>query len=285
MTNWSELMKGVLSAPYRTWIAQIVAIVRMESRRNLLTWRSLWVYALAFAPTSIILLHSVVGSGRHSIESDTDVMAGIFHYYYMRLGIFFGTLSIFTRLVRGEMVERSLHYWLLAPIRREVLLVGKYLAGMVRAIALFWTAITASFLLMYMHFGAAGQQFMFDGPGFEHWKAYLLITALACIAYGSIFLLLSMLLKNPMPAGLLLMGYEAISSILPAPLQKLSVIAYLRHLMPVSVPTDGLFALLTVNTEPVAPWAAVTGVLLLTAVVVALSAYRMRSLEISYTPE
>lgn len=285
MMNWSQLKTAIAGAPYRLWIAQIVAIIRMENHRHLFTWRSFWVYALAFAPTTIILLHSVFATGRHRIEGDTGALAVIFHFYYLRLGIFFGTLSIFTRLVRGEMVERSLHYWLLAPIRREILLVGKYLAGMVRAIALFWVAITTSFFFMYMHFGAAGQQFMLEGPGFAHWKAYMLVGALACIAYGSIFLLLSMLLKNPMPAALLVMGYEALSTILPSFLQRFSVIAYLRHLLPVAVPAEGLFALLTINTDPVAPWAAITGVLLLTAGVVALSCYRMRTLEISYTTE
>jgi hypothetical protein len=88
-----------------------------------------------------------------------------------------------------------------------------------------------------------------------------------------------------MPAALLVMGYEALSSILPSTLQRLSVISYLRQLLPVSVPAEGIFALLTVNTDPVAPWAAVTGVLLLTAAVVALSCYKIRSLEISYTTD
>jgi ABC-type transport system involved in multi-copper enzyme maturation permease subunit len=288
--RWTELKNAVVAAPWRLWLAQLITIVGIENQRNLFTWRSLWVYGLAFAPCGIILLHAIfdgrsANTNRHTIENDTLALGVIFQFYYLRLGIFFGTMGIFTRLIRGEMVDRSLHYWLLAPVRREVLLVGKFLAGMVRAVALFGAAVALAFFLMYMHFGVAGQRFMFDGPGFDHLKAYLVITLLACLAYGSIFLLLSMMLKNPMPAALLVMGYEALSSILPSTLQRLSVISYLRQLLPVSVPAEGIFALLTVNTDPVAPWAAVTGVLLLTAAVVTLSCYKIRSLEISYTTD
>jgi len=138
---------------------------------------------------------------------------------------------------------------------------------------------------MYIPHGAAGQQYMFDGPGMSQLYAYLGITVLACVAYGSIFLLFSMLMKNPAPAALLLMGWEFISAVLPPALQQFSVASHLRHLMPVSIPGEGIFALLTVATEPVPGWLAVVGVLLLTVAVLVLSCYRMRYLEISYSTE
>ncbi len=50
--------------------------------------------------------------------------------YYVRLGIFFGCLGIFSRLIRGEMIERSLHYYLLSPVRREVILLSKFFRGL-----------------------------------------------------------------------------------------------------------------------------------------------------------
>jgi hypothetical protein len=55
--------------------------------------------------------------------------------------------------------------------------------------------------------------------------------------------------------------------------------------MPVSVPLEGVFALLTVNTEPVPAWLAVVGSLLLTVAVLAVSCWRFRTLEIVYTTE
>lgn len=272
--------------PWRLWRAQLLAIIRIELKRNFRSRRGLWTYLLAFAPAVIIVLHAIVDHGkRDSIGDDTNVLAGIMQFYYVRLGVFFGTLGIFTRLIRGKMVDRSLHYILLSPVRRELLVIGDFLAGTITALVLFGGGALTSFVLMYGHFGATGREFVFQGPGLSHLSAYMLIIALACLGYGAVFLLLSMSFKNPMPPAMLVMLWEVINPLFPSLLQKISIASYLRHLMPVSVPAEGLFALLTVVTEPVARWAAVVGVLCVTAVFVAICCYRMRRLEISYTTD
>lgn len=135
MTNspGTEIKQMTVAQPWRVWLTQIWTIVRLDIKRNLLSWRSLWIYFLAFAPTVIIALHALIDRHRHSMSEDMTVLAAIFQFYYVRLGIFFGTLGIFTRLIRGEMIERTLHYYMLAPVRREVLLIGKYIAGALRS--------------------------------------------------------------------------------------------------------------------------------------------------------
>jgi hypothetical protein len=55
--------------------------------------------------------------------------------------------------------------------------------------------------------------------------------------------------------------------------------------MPITVPGEGIFALLTVQTEPVAAWLAVLGLTILIVVVLAYSCFRIRRLEIRYTTE
>ena len=70
-------------------------------------------------------------------EEDRAIFAGIFQYFYLRLAIFFGCLGIFMYLFRGEMSNRTLHFWFLAPARREVLLAGKYAAGLIASAAIF----------------------------------------------------------------------------------------------------------------------------------------------------
>ena len=117
------------------------------------------------------------------------------------------------------------------------------------ALVLFGTAVAADFALMYAGFGPVGSDYVFNGPGLGQLEAYLLIVVLACLGYGAVFLLLSMMFRNPMPAALLFLGWEAINPVMPSLLQKISVASYLRHLMPINVPGDGLFALLTVQTD------------------------------------
>ncbi len=261
-------------------------LLAIEMRRNLFSWRAGWVYFLAAAPALILLAHLVVNRQQPSqMQEDTEVLAGIFQFYYLRLGIFFGCLGIFSRLIRGEMIERSLHFYLLAPVRREVLLLAKFAAGSISAMLVFGGAVLVNFVLIYSAYGAAGREYVLYGPGLGQLLSYELITALACLGYGAVFLLFSMLFRNPAPAAMLLLGWEFLNPALPTLLQKLSVAGYLRPLMPVSVAAEGIFALLTVPAEPVAAWKACLGLLALIAVVLFYAGRRMRTLEIRYTGE
>jgi ABC-type transport system involved in multi-copper enzyme maturation permease subunit len=282
----SAFAQTVLQQPWGLWWLQARRLVRIEVRRNLFSWKASWIYFLAFIPTVIVLLHLLFESHPAlALGDDTNVLAGIVQFYYIRLGVFFGCLGIFSRLIRGEMIERSLHFYLLSPVRREVLLLAKFVAGSISALVLFGTAIIANFALMYVAYGPAGQDYVFNGPGLGQLQAYLAIVVLACLGYGAVFLLLSMMFRNPTPAAMLVLGWEAINPVMPSLLQKISVASYLRHLMPVTVPGEGIFALLTVQTEPVPVWAAVTGLLILIAVVLAYSCLRIRRLEIRYTTD
>jgi ABC-type transport system involved in multi-copper enzyme maturation permease subunit len=278
--------KHLMEQPWGLWWLQARRLIRIEVRRNLFSWKASWIYFLAFIPTLIILIHLLFESHpAFALSDDTNVLAGIVQFYYIRLGVFFGCLGIFSRLIRGEMIERSLHLYLLSPVRREILLLAKFAAGSISALVLFGSAIIADFALMYAAFGAAGQDYVFNGPGLGQLEAYLAIIILACLGYGAVFLLLSMMFRNPTPAAMLVLGWEAINPVLPSLLQKISVASYLRHLMPVTIPGDGIFALLTVQTDPVSGWAATLGLLLLIAVVLAYSCLQIRRLEIRYTTD
>jgi ABC-type transport system involved in multi-copper enzyme maturation permease subunit len=282
----TNLGRKLVRQPWGLWWIQAQRVTRIELKRNLLSWKAIWIYFLSFAPTVIIAIHVLVDSHpAFQMSDDTEVLAGIVQLYYVRLGIFFGCLGIFSRLIRGEMIERSLHFYLLSPVRREVLLLAKFAAGSISAVALFGTALVGDFTLMYAGYGAAGRDYIFNGPGMSHLEAYGAIIVLASLGYGAVFLLLSMMFRNPIPAAMLVLGWEAINPVLPSLLQRLSIASYLRHLMPVHVQGQGIFALLTVETDPVSGWTAALGLMLLTATVLAYSCYRMRTLEIRYTTE
>jgi len=274
--------------PRRLYASQIAVLVRTEVRRNLFTKRRLWVYLLALAPVLLLGAHAIFSRyhpGFADIEDDTEVLAGIVQLYYFRLGIFFACMGIFTWLFRGEMVDKTLHYQFLVPVRKEVLVVGKFLAGAVISIALFEAAVLACFCLTYARFGAAGSSYVFEGPGLSQLGAYLLTTALACLGYGAVFLALSLLFKNPIIPGAMLMGWEAVAPIFPSWAQHLSVTFYLKHLCPVKLPVQGPLAIFTVVAEPVAPFIAVFGLLCLTVAILVVSCFLIHRLEVTYTAE
>jgi len=273
--------------PWRLFASQISVLVRNEVRRNLFTRRRIWVYLLALIPVIIILIHYFLDkrASPSRLEEDTFVLAGIVQLYYLRLGIFFACMGIFTWLFRGEMVERTLHYQFLVPVRKEVLVVGKFLAGAVISVALFETAVLACFYLTYSRLGSTGRSYVFEGPGLSQLGSYLLVTALACVGYGAMFLTLSLLFKNPIVPGVMLMGWEAVAPIFPSWAQRMSVTFYLKHLCPVKLPVDGPMAIFTIVAEPVSPFIAISGLLSLTIAILVISCFLIHRLEVTYTAE
>ena len=263
-------------------MGQAWAVMRMELRRSV-SWRSFWVIAMAFAPTVIIAAHAIEDHS-HRLEDHTLIINGILQIYYVRCGIFFGCLGIFLRLVRGEVAERTLHYLFLAPVRREALVVGKFLAGALTTTLVFGTGVLASFLLMYGHFGE-GRLFLAHGPGLAHLRLDLLVVVLACLGYGAVFLAFSLLFKNPVVPAVLLAFWEGVNGALPAWLKHFSVTFYLKPLFPVELPMKGILSLFTVVAEPTPVWLAVSGLFAFTGLVVAFACWRMRRIEVSYSSD
>jgi ABC-type transport system involved in multi-copper enzyme maturation permease subunit len=184
--------------------------------------------------------------------------------------------------VRGETSERSLHFYLLAPMRREVFLAGKFVAGVVAATALFATSLALQLLLVFVPgVTQGGAAYLFTGPGAGHALAYFGVTLLAIVGYGAVFTALALFFRNPMIPAAVLLGLESFNFLMPPLLQKISVIHYLQSLCP--VPVDrGPFALPATPTPPIL---AVPGVLLLAGLLLWLGARRARRLEVTYAGE
>jgi ABC-type transport system involved in multi-copper enzyme maturation permease subunit len=284
MNRFSRLRKSIVEAPWELWGRQLVVLLRIELRKNMWMRRSLWIYPVALGPVLLIGLHALESPyGRHcSLSQDTEILAMIFQVFYLRLGIFFGGLGLFTWLFRGEVAEKSLHYYFLAPMRREVLVLGKFLSGLTACAIIFGSSVLLAFTLMYAHFGTPGKAFVFDGPGLGHLAAYLGVTVLACLGYGAVFLALSLFFKNPILPGIVVLLWETFHAVMPALLQKFSVTFYLKQLCPVSIPSTGLMALFTVVAEPVSAWIAVPGLLCLSTAILIFACWRIRQTEISY---
>ena len=66
-------------------------------------------------------LENINRRDRDTIPKDALIFAGVFQFFFLRLAIFFGCVGVFTNLFRGEMLDKSLHFYLLTPVRREVL--------------------------------------------------------------------------------------------------------------------------------------------------------------------
>ncbi len=276
-------------ASWNLWRAQVAAILRLEIKKNLLARRGIWIYLLALAPAVLMWVHAAMNLRDHRVcdlGRDNLIFATMFQFFYLRLAVFFGCVGVFLNLFRGEMLEKSLHYYLLTPVRREVLLAGKYLAGVITTSVIFstGTALTLAAILIHVP-RAAASQYLFSGGGVGHIVAYLGTTMLACIGYGGVFLLMGFLFRNPIVPAALVLIWESANPFLPALLKKLSVIFYLQSLSPISVPAQGDFAFLAILGEPAPAYLAVTGLLLVACVCLWLASRKVRQLEINYGTE
>jgi len=226
----------------------------------------------------------------NDLREDSIVFAGVFQFFYIRLAIFFGCLGIFMNLFRGEMLDKSLHFYFLAPMRREVLMVGKFLAGLLATCVIFVTSELLQIIAFSWAFSPNVREvYLYQSHGLAQAAAYLGITALACLGYGSFFLAAGMLFRNPiLPAGAILI-WEGLNPFLPAVLKKFSVIYYLRSLCPVDIPTPPgtppLLALLVSNPDPVSAPVAILGLAIVALLVLYVSSFQVRRMEINYTTE
>src|SRR5437762_6409831 len=233
-------------------------------------------------PIGLLVLVEIVNPLGRTSNQLFSIYSIFYNSMILRTVIFFGCAWIFMNLFRGELVDRSLHYYFLSAVRREVLIVGKYLSGIVTSIILFTGTTVISMLLLYLpHFYSQSVRFFLDGAGMGQLLSYVLITVLACIGYGAFFLVVGLFFRNPIIPALLLYGWEWINFLLPPLLKKISVIHYLNSLVPVPI-SEGPFA---VVAEPTPAWIALPGLLIVTALVLILAGTRIRRMEIRYGSE
>jgi hypothetical protein len=222
-------------------------------------------------------------------EEDRVVFAGIFQYFYLRLAIFFGCLGIFMYLFRGEMANRTLHFWFLAPARRDVLLAGKYAAGLIASTVIFGGGALLTIAAMIWPHDAVEVQAYWNAGGLRQVFWYAAAAAAGCIGYGSVFLAVGLYVRNPIIPAAVLLAWEGINGILPHVLQKMSILYYLQSLCPVPPPMDDdaptLILLLAAPAAPASRPGAILGLLLLTAFVLWIGSLAVRRMQISYGGE
>jgi ABC-type transport system involved in multi-copper enzyme maturation permease subunit len=265
--------------PWALWLRQIGAIFRIELQKNFLGRRAILIYLLALLPLLPLVVYALLPREYKDFNNYSFVYSLLYSGLILRTLVFFGCAWIFMNLFRGEIVDRSLHYYFLSAVRREVLVVGKYFSGLVTSIVLFTFTTVAAMLLLYLPgFYSQSMRYFTEGHGLTHLLTYAGITILACIGYGAFFVVVGLFVRNPIIPAILLYGWEWLNFLLPPLLKKVSVIHYLNSLVPVPV-SEGPFA---VVAEPTPAWIAIPSMLGVTVVVLIIAAYRIRHMEIRY---
>jgi hypothetical protein len=262
------------------WRRQVGAIFGLELRKTFLRGGSILVVLLCALPIILLAARAIIVPLRHNVPGlieNATIFAQVYGFL-VRGVIFFGCVAIFTHLFRGEVLQRSLHFYFLAPLRRPVLMVGKYLAGLAAAVVLFGTTTVACFWLTYLPSGAQGRDYLWHGGGLGQAMLYFGITVLACIGYGAVFLTLGLFFRNPMLPAAAVLGWETINFLLPPLLKRFSVLFYLESLFPVQI-SEGPLAF---PAEPVAAWISILGLCALAAALLWIAGRRVKRFEVLY---
>lgn len=273
------------ASSWQLWRRQTLAIMGLEIKKNFLGRRALLLYLIAGMPLVLLSMLALFPPPTDELQNFSElsqVYAAVYGALILRTLVFFGCAWVFMNLFRGEVVDRSLHYYFLSPVRREVLVLGKYLSGLTATIALFSiTTIGSMSILYFWLFPAESRAYFSGGPGTGQMLSYLGVTILACIGYGAVFLIVGLRFRNPIIPGLMLYGWEWINFLLPPLLKKISVIHYLQSLVPVPM-SEGPFAVLV---EPTPAWISIPSLLIFTGIVLFLASVHIRRMEISYAGE
>ena len=262
-------------------LRQLKAVFFLELKRLFRGREARAALFFAAAPFLLALLARTVG--HHAVVPGRveKEFAFIFQNLVLQGTLFFGTLFVFGGLLRGEQLAKTLHHLFLAPVRREVVLLGKYLAALAVTSAAFAGFMALAYVTLLTGAGSGAAADHLASGGAARLVAYVLVTLLACAGYGAVFLAFGQWAKNPILPALAFWGWEHLNFLLPEGLKRLGLIHYLLSLTPVKVP-EGFLAVLG---DPLPAWVAVPVPLLLSAALLALAGWKVRRTEVDYGVE
>ena len=266
-------------------VGQALAVMRLEIRKYFLGKRAILVWLLASMPVTLLAIRAVALAifteelASLNVAEDAGVFANLIFPFMLRFFVFFGSVAIFAQLARGDILDKSLHYWFLTPVRREVVVLGKYGAGLLASTVIFSVSTLASLFFLFLPHGWEGMSRHFlHGPGLGHAAAYLGVVWLGCIGYGALFLAIGLRFRNPIVMAVALLLWESFSFLMPAVLKRLTMVHYLEALCPVPV-SDGPFALLA---DPPSAWFSIPGIAALSAALLWTAFHAIRRMDVQY---
>jgi len=229
-------------------------------------------------------------SGRsQTLQQLLLVFASVFELYFLRLAIFFGCAGVFMNLFRGEMLDRSLHFYLLTPVPRPVIVAGKYVAGLLATAVIFSVSTLLQFYAVFRSFDGVIVHDYLQSGGWNQIAAYMGVSMLACAAYGSLFLAAGLVAKNPTTFAALLLLWESVNAFIPGNLKMASIVFYLQSLCPIEPPQDinipPALRLLVAPAESVDTFTGIAVIAALSILVLVASGLYSRKLEINYSAD
>src|SRR2546426_9189697 len=109
---------SIRSQQWTKWAKQTGAVMSFELRK-FVSGRK-WVFPILFAlgPVSLVTMLLLFDRRPPNNADVTEIFAVMFQTFMLRLMILFGCAVVFANLYRGDVVTRTIHFYLLTPTRR-----------------------------------------------------------------------------------------------------------------------------------------------------------------------
>ena len=232
---------------------------------------------LGLIPVALAVIVRIVLHGRSGLMAAvfTEILMVFFlQFYIVILALFYGT-----SVTAEEVENRTLSYLITRPIPKPAIVLGKSAAYAVLMFAMVGVSLALSYFIM----NAAR---LSDPDLTATFFRYLGVLGLGVLAYTAFFTFLGAVLKRAIIVGMVFgFGWENVIQYFPGSTQKLSIVHYLKSLLPYHPPSIGGggggrgVALLLFRLEPTAPLAAILILAAVTAGFLALACWVFRMKE------
>jgi ABC-type transport system involved in multi-copper enzyme maturation permease subunit len=189
-------------------------------------------------------------------------------FYIVILSLFYGT-----SIVAEETENRTLSYLTTRPLAKSGIFLGKYAAY----VTLMFLMVTTS--LFFPFFIMNGHRFR-DPALYLTFLRYTGALGLGILAYTALFAFLGTFLRRAILVGLLFgFGWENVIQYFPGSTQRLSLVHYMKSLMPRRAAGGGQLSILLFKLEPTEPAVAVLMLIVIAAAFLALACWLFRMRE------
>jgi ABC-2 type transport system permease protein len=239
------------TTPGSSPVTMVGAVVRLGLQQLLRSKRTIVFALLGLFPPVLSLLFALLRSipRLHINATGFDFFSQLMLVFYLQFLLILVALFYGSALINSEVEDRTLTYLLLRPVRRPMLVLGKYITYLIVALGILLPSMGLSYLILELSDGLGG-----IARHFPYLLWDLGVMVLGAMAYGAFFMFLGTALKRPVMVGLFFtILWEWTITHVPGRFGKFTILHYLLSLFPHSTVQRGIQALFgSVTSRPLA---------------------------------
>lgn len=195
-------------------------LLRFTIQQMFLSKKTAVILILSFFPLIIVFYWMYQPSEETALVFFSNIVIIVFLQFVLPLV----TLLYGISLINDEISNKTINYLASSPIRREEILLFRYLGYIPTTFTIIALPLTISYLILGVYEGSVFQHI-------EILAGYYLVFFLGILVYGSFYNFLGIAIKRPLMVGLLFAFiWETLLANLPGKIPQITVMFYLRSM-------------------------------------------------------